>query len=584
MPERLEAEEQRLDFFDLVERLVLQGAFQDAWSILKLHSALAADESNPDYKSLQNLFLSHPLMSGDHDGDDHATAAATSVEIWHISVQRTKSIQRTITDEKILHILSLLLGDLRADQFQSWEEFALALLLFTQTPPFSQSLIIRIFERAMREFEAGDPAQTLRCRIVRDILRGEPGPPIRVLCEQYSVLLDRKHGGCSMVALLSTAHLAQLMHLSLSCQSGGEEGLEGGVLWPQNEVGITEELFLQAVELLALRDAPLEVLVGYCMACPLRGLSYAQTLLMRRAVCCDEDVWRVYGLLCQLDLYASARVVLSTRGTWWLRQRRNRCKALHFYCAASDASRAAALLEDSVWELLHTVGDASQEGVGIFKELKVVCERQKLSVSRSQVGSANGATSRVLTTLHDVQSLLAAYDSSRHSVVFEKDTFDEYAESMVGVCRLYANVISHCLGTTLLSDESVHALQALASSVAQQRVPLRFCLHFLELISLVDQALEAGRADHRWSVLDKGTSEQLLLILFLTTTSQHAEAYKAGSSELVIQQLSSRLIDVFSRSLMQDNRDHKLHNPAQELGTVGASQNRSSLIDYIIAS
>lgn len=79
-------------------------------------------------------------------------------------------------------------------------------------------------------------------------------------------------------------------------------------------IGLVEELFLQSAEYLNDLRLPVEVVVGYCMACPLRGLFFAQTFIVHREVCSDEDVFDTCALFNSLDLHVSSRVLLSSRG------------------------------------------------------------------------------------------------------------------------------------------------------------------------------------------------------------------------------------------------------------------------------
>lgn len=477
-PEALEADGARLGFFEVVQALVLQGRLLSAWNILSFHSDMRNSLDTSDYVAIKQVFFTHPHPAEQAEDDVDQITPLLSIEAWRAQVERVRRAQRLILDDPMGDIFDIMEGNvLRGPTLSSlvhWEEAALALLLYSFNAPFSQSTVLRVFDEAVEAVGGGDAEGILWCRIVKEIVRGEPGPPLRVMCEQAAALADRGLGGASLVSLLSTSHLAQLLHLSLACSSSGDEGLENSIVWPQNDVGLVEELFLQTAERLSLLEAPTEVVLGYCMACPSRGLVFAQAYLTRREVRSDDEALAICDLLCSLDLVVSARVIASARGTWWLKTARNPCKAIHFYCIASDYSRATALLENSAWDLVNAVVDCGKREQGLFSALRIRSPfpQHESSETDDAMTDAAAADARILQALSSCESVSEAFESSCLAVLYETETFFAVASPMAQLLRTYSAVI-RLARDSVYDDAMVDALRALVHGVAVGIVPLR---------------------------------------------------------------------------------------------------------------
>lgn len=576
-PEQCSNDNLRLGFFEVILSLVMQGDLPSAWSILSEHSDLRLNKEGSDYLSLQDVFLSHPSLEGTSNAENVQTL---SFQAWSALVHQVRSSQIAVVEDAMTTVFDVLEGNLQkpevVSKFHCWEEYALCLLLYTVSSPYPHHAVLKAFDEAMAQMSSNDAFSQLNQRVVYGIIRGESGPLIRCLVGQHLSLSDRGQDGASLLSLLSIANLTQLVDLAMSAEGMG--GIDGGVVWPQNDVGIVEELFLQSAELLNAVEAPLEVVISYCMACPAHGMNHAHSYIVHREIDSDESLMTCCSLLESLGLVVSCRVLQSSRGTWWLKTCGNRSKAIHFYCLAADYSRASALAEDAIWNLIEAVEGGGRIKQGSFKDLIIRCIRPSDAVFPKSLPIPTDEDSAIASLRYAVNLatyVLSAYENSSISVSYEKDLFFANTSDIFNVLRSYLNLIRGIVG----SEATIPALIGdLLRLMGNRKVPLRFCIHFMEVCIFADQMING---DSLRSCCLKVDVESSLVILNRALSSPYASEYLADTSPEAVRVLSGRAVDLLARSIITSN---SLLKKETKSDAAKDSEKPKSLMSCILAS
>ena len=529
----------------------MQGDLRSAWRVLSEHSELRANSDSTDYRKLKDMLLSHPSLQESLSVDDFESTKILPFVVWSQLVHQVRISQIAIVDFDMGPVFDLLEGKLKKPdlltKFTRWEEYALSQLLYADAAPHSHNTILKAFDEAMALLSQNNPISELNGRIVSGIIRNESGPLIRTLVGHHASLSDRGRGGASLISLLSTANLTQLIDLTMS--ASGQGGIDGGVTWPQNDVGIVEELFLQSAELLDAVGTPLEVVVSYCMACPNHGMSYAHAFIVHRDINSDQSLMASCSLLESLGLLVSCRVLSSSRGTWWLKSCGNHSKAIHFYCIAGDYSRASALAEEVLWNLILAVEHGGRVKLGPFKDLRIRCARPPtILFSRiSTVSDEKEMIAIVKNAMKFAANALAAYESSSSMVSYEKEVFFANTKEIFDVLQGYLRLVEGIMhGGANVPDHIRYILHR----IGRRKVPLRFCLHFVDICILADLHIN-GESLH--SSCLKEDVEFSLIILNRALSSPHASTYLADTPPDSVRELSSRALNLLARSIITSN-------------------------------
>jgi hypothetical protein len=396
------------------------------------------------------------------------------------------------------------------------------------------------------------------------------------MVEQHLLLGGRGVAGAHVVALVSTAHLAQILHFTIAAT--GDAGLEGDVLWPQNDVGIVEELLIQSAGLLDSIDSPLEIVVGYCMACPTRGLDLANAYAVRRRPSSDDELFTLCALLDGLGLGVSSRVLISSRGTWWLKRCGNRCKALHLYLLAGDYTRCAALMEDALWEVIRGVVGHARAATGAFSDLTVHCESLRQS-------SAASTGAEALDAVRSAEDLITAYESSLVGASADNGVFEDLCVPLIQYLRAYTGLVRAALSSSF-DDGAADKMKTLVQLIGSRGVPLRFCVHFAEVVVWTDERLRTAAVEVR---LISDEVEALMGTVHRAISSPHSAAYLASTPPQALRGLSAMLLKLLSRALMRDIAEGAKARIREEqeqakIAVAKRPTKDSSLMRYVMAS
>lgn len=270
-------------------------------------------------------------------------------------------------------------------------------------------------------------------------------------------------------------------------------------------------------------------------------------------------------------------------GTWWLKQCANPKKALHFFCLSSDASKAAALVEESLWMLMTSVSDCGRLASGPFHELTVRCSRPGRGgvLETVEALEATALPSRIGRNLLASQQLLNAFESSTVGVLYERQRFLAAVMGMTSVLHSYVALVSSLLESD--SNETSHSRDAvcgMANLIGTRKVPLRFCLHFIEMIVWT----ETRRHEERCA-LNRKQVEGLLLLFHRTRSSQFADAYLADTTPVAMRDLTGSALQLFARCLLQENKDAGSSRANAVAQSVSKREpKKKSLMDCIMAT
>jgi hypothetical protein len=368
--------------WDVIYQFILNGKIKDVWEILQVHPTIrkinnsrsnsngsVSDNRILDY--IKEILFDHPFSDFVSNGLD-SLSDEELIEIdngllslkfnkWQSKVRKVFDLSETSILSKIPQLenmFHILLGHVDVIHNccnNDWMVYSLSLLLYVYPPPLTKANICRIVEDSMTKMMGSmdDLPEDERDGLINrnEAMRGVMmGDIAQILRRVYEMGSSSNGTDISLAIFLTTGHLTHiLLH-------GGDmsDFLEPFPNAPF-ETSFPEEVLLEVAQKLNDYDYPIDVVLGYLLACKKEGKNVARVLLSRRYVTSDEDAIALSSILRKLGMDIEAKVVEVSRGTWWLQQSRidggflnhsaGVVKALYFYQLAGDSSRSISLLD-----------------------------------------------------------------------------------------------------------------------------------------------------------------------------------------------------------------------------------------------
>lgn len=375
--------------WDIIYSFILNGRLTEAWELLQVHKTIKninnsrsnsnsnSNGSVSDYRILdyiKEILFDHPYSDLVSNGlDDLSEEELLEIENgtlalkfhkWQAKVTKVFDSSSSILSKipELDNVFQILLG--RSDvsynccindkSNDNWLIYSLSLLLYVYPPPLSKVSICRIVEDAMNKMmKSKDLSEDEKQTLVNenDAFKGIMDGNIAQILGRVYEMGSRSNGkDISLAVFVTTGHLTHiLLH--------GADMTDFLEPFPNApfQTAFSEEVLLEVAQKLNDYDYPVDIVLGYLLACKKEGINVARVLLPRRYVTSDEDTIALSTILRKLELNVEAKVVEVSRGTWWLQQSRNHydysnhsggvVKALYFYQLADDSSRSIALLD-----------------------------------------------------------------------------------------------------------------------------------------------------------------------------------------------------------------------------------------------